>query len=368
MSPASTSRDEILRRRLENQRLARASFRKPEHVVAWFGAMQAQDYLGSLWAIGQRMTKATEALVEAAEARRAIIRTWPMRGTLHFVAAADARWMTRLLAPRVMARNAARLKREVDVDELVVGRSREVVARALEGGRRLARGALYEALDARKIRTANSRGLHILLCLAMEGTLCLAGRQGKQHTFALLDEWIPESKDPERDEALAELACRYFTSHGPATIKDFMWWAGITAKDAAIALESAQPRLVRESFDDREYWLGTQVASRSAGSNRSSGPLVKLLPGFDEYTVAYQERSLLMEGRNPASKMELLSPSVLIDGKVAGTWKRKIVRERVIIESGLRRKLTRAEAAALRSEAHSYAGFLGLEVAPRKSC
>jgi len=218
MTPA-----DLLRLRMENQALARPSFRKPEDVVAWFGAVQAQDYLGSLWAIGQRCRSASESLVEKAEARRAIIRTWPMRGTLHFVAAADAKWMLRLLAPRVIARNAARLKRDVDVDASVAARARDIVARALEGGKRLERGALYEALEARRIETGNSRGLHILHWLALEGTICLAGRIGKQHTFALLDEWGPRTQALERDEALAELARRYFTGHGAATLHDLVW-------------------------------------------------------------------------------------------------------------------------------------------------
>src|SRR6187549_389899 len=189
---------EVLRRRLENQALTRAGFRKPEDVVAWFGAVQAQDYLGSLWALGLRTREATEAIVEAAETRRAIVRTWPMRGTLHFVAAADVRWMTQLLAPRVLARNAARLEREVNVDAAVIARCREIVGRALAGGKRLERAALYAALEARRIRTGGSRGLHILGWLAMEGTICVAGRNGKQHTFALLDEWIPKSRALDR--------------------------------------------------------------------------------------------------------------------------------------------------------------------------
>lgn len=355
---------DILRLRLENQRLARASFRKPEDVVAWFSAVQAQDYLGSLWAIGLRMQGATEASVEAAEARRAIIRTWPMRGTLHFVTAADARWMTRLLAPRVIARNAARLKREVDVDPSVVARSREVVARALEGGQRLERAALYEALDARKIRTGASRGLHILLWLALEGTICLAGRQGKQHTYALLEEWIPRCRDLDRDEALAELARRYFTSHGPATLQDFMWWAGITAKDAAVAIEGAQGPLVREVIEGRTYWMAARRASiRSARSKRSSACDVKLLPAFDEYTVAYQDRSLLIAGPGKPVKAGLgvLSPVVLVDGRVVGTWKRTIAKAAVRIETKLRRALNRTEREALSMEVERFRRFLDIE-------
>src|SRR5215216_4328194 len=135
--------DDVLRRRLANQGLARAAFRNTEDVVAWFGAVQAQDYLGALWALGLRMKSATEAVVESAETRRAIIRTWPMRGTLHFVASADARWMTGLLGPRVIARNTARLKRDFEVDAAVVARARTIVSRSLGGGKRLTRPALY---------------------------------------------------------------------------------------------------------------------------------------------------------------------------------------------------------------------------------
>jgi Winged helix DNA-binding domain len=350
--------DEILRRRRENQRLARTSFRKPEDVVAWFGALQAQDYLGSLWAIGLRMRHATEALVESAQAHRAIVRTWPMRGTLHFVAAADARWLTRLLAPRVMARNAARLKRDVDVDELVVGRSREVVTRALEGGQRLERTAVYAALEGRGIRTANSRGLHILLCLAMEGTLCLAGRQGKQHTFALLDEWLPQSKHLERDDALAALACRYFTSHGPATIKDFMWWAGITTKDATVALDGAAVNLAKEDFAGSAYWQG----KRPAKAHEMESPQVKLLPAFDEYTVAYQDRALLVDPASRLSKMGILGPVVVIDGRVVGLWKRTVGKTTVNIAIDASRKLTGAQSEVLQKASQSYADFLGLDL------
>jgi len=353
----------ILQLRLENQRLARASFRKPEDVVAWFGAVQAQDYLGSLWAIGLRMQRATEALVEAAETRRAIIRTWPMRGTLHFVAAADARWMTQLLAPRVIARNAARLKREVDVDASVVGRSREVVTRALEGGRRLDRTALYEALEARKIRTGVSRGLHILLWLALEGTICLAGRQGKQHTFALLEEWIPKFRDFDRDQALAELARRYFTSHGPSTIQDFMWWAGIAAKDATAALEGARAHLVREVVGGCTYWLATRRAPvRGGRSKPSPGPVVKLLPAYDEYTVAYRDRSLLVGAGSPTSSgFGLLNPVVVVEGRVVGSWKRTITRDAVQLNTKLGRVLDDKESDALRREVEKFREFLGIE-------
>jgi hypothetical protein len=354
---------EILQRRQRNQRLALSAFRKPAEVVAWFGAMQAQDYLGALWAIGQRMRDATEARVEAAETNRAIVRSWPMRGTLHFVAAADAKWLTELLAPRVLARNAARLKRDFDLDAGVIARARDAVTRALEAGGRVERGALYRALEAQRIRTAGSRGLHILWWLAQEGTLCLAGRSGKQHTFALLDAWLPGAYAQERDAALAALASRYFASRGPATLRDFMWWAGLNSRDAHAAVDGARPRLVQEKIGRQEYfWRAVRATGRSF-TREAPAPSVQLLPAYDEYTVAYRDRSLLVRGanRSSASGFGLLSPVVLVDGRVAGNWKRTLERRGVRVIAKLSRALTRAERAALEEAARGYGRFLGCE-------
>jgi hypothetical protein len=348
---------DILRLRLEHQCIARAGFRKPEEVVAWLGALQAQDYLGSLWAIGLRTRGATESAVEAAEARRAIIRTWPMRGTLHFVAAEDARWMTRLLAPRVIARHSARWQRDFGVDAKLVGRADEILTRALEGGRRLTRERLYELLEAKRIPTGRSRGLHLLLALALRGRLCLAGREGKQHTFALLEEWVPDGRVLEGDEALAELALRYFGSHGPATSKDFIWWSGITARQALAALDGAGTRLTSAEVEGVRYWW-RESGKRSAPRNSASAR-VHLLPAFDEYTVAYQDRSLLAVG-GTKTKMALLSPAVLLDGRVIGAWKRTLDKNSAVVTTRLSRPLDRAGSAALRGAVESYGVYLGL--------
>jgi hypothetical protein len=302
--------------------------------------------------------------VETAVARRAIIRTWPMRGTLHFVAAADTKWMLKLLAPRVITRNAARLKRDVDVDASVAARAREIVARALEGDKRLPRGALYEALEARRIGTGNSRGLHILLWLALEGTICLAGRIGKQHTFALLDEWVPRTEALERDEALAELARRYFTSHGPATLRDFVWWAGITAKDAKSAIDGARKLLTQETIGGQIYWRGLRRASAHRSSARSMTPVVRLLPAFDEYTVGYQDRSLLVASlrKREDGGPGMLNPVVVVDGRVLGRWSRTIDKDSVHIRTKLHRALNSAGKTALRVEQERFAAFLDRDV------
>lgn len=356
MTPA-----DLLRLRMVSQGLEQPEFRAPEDVVAWFGAVQAQDYLGSLWAIGSRVRGATEVVVEAAEARHAIVRLWPMRGTLHFVAAADVRWITQLLAPRIVAKNMARWKREMDVDATLVARADELLTDALAGGKRLTREKLYAVLEARKIRTGDMRGLHILLWLALQGRLCFAGRDGKQQTFALLDEWVPQSRIMKREAALVELALRYFTSHGPATLRDFTWWTGLTAKDAQAALAGAATELTHGSLEGVPYWWReTDTPARPVKARRS---LVRLLPAFDEYTVAYHDRSLLMDDHapRPASKMSLLNPAVLVDGRVVGTWKRTLARASVRVHVALTRRLSRAERDALDEAVSGFGRFLGLE-------
>ncbi len=347
---------DVLRLRLANQRLASGGFPTPGEAVALVGAIQGQDHLGPLGAGGLRTRDATEAVVEAAEQRRAIIRTWPMRGTLHFVAADDARWMTRLLAPQIIVRHAARWERDFGVNARLVARADEILTRALEGGRRLTRERLYAALETRRIRTSDSRGLHLLLILAMRGRLCLAGREAKRQTYALLDEWVPTSRLLEGDEALAELARRYFQSHGPATKKDFAWWAGITAKQAAAALDGARPRLACTEIAGVKHWWRapeTRVALRATTR-------VHLLPAYDEYTVAYQDRSLLVGGRAQVPKMGLLSPAVLLDGRVIGTWKRTLDERAAVVTTMLSRALNRGEALALRKAVASYGDYLNV--------
>jgi hypothetical protein len=345
----------LLHRRLANQRLTRTTFSRPCDLVAWFGAVQAQDYLGALWGLRRRLRRGTEATLEAALAQRTLIRCWPMRGTLHFVAADDARWITRLLAPRVLERSSAFMKRALDLDTKVAARARDVLVRALEGGRRLDRAGLYAALEANKIRCTGMRGQHLLLWLAMDGTLCQTGRIGRQHAFALLDEWLPASRELTGEAALAELACRYFTSHGPASLHDFAWWAGITQRDALTAIDVAGGALLRERFDDRDHWSGAKLPRASA----ARGPQLALLPAFDEYTVAYKDRSAVAGAGRLGNPMALLSPLVLVDGVAAGTWQRTLHRDGARVRLRMTRTLTRTERAALEDEVQAYGEFLG---------
>ena len=346
----------LLQHRLHNQRLAATTFDDPADSVRWLGAVQAQDYLGALWAIGLRTRNTTERLVERAIAERRIVRTWPMRGTLHFVAAEDARWMLDLMTPRVVAASTGRLEREYGLGEKAFGRSGKVVARALEGGRRLTRDALYRTLERARISTAGGRGPHITWRMAHDGLICFGPREGKQQTFVLLDEWVPGARRMARDEALAELARRYFTSHGPATVHDFAWWSGLLLSDAAEGLDRAGGALVSFDLADRKYW-----APRSTPPGGSS-PRAFLLPAFDEYTVAYRDRGALVGPAHArqVQGMEILRPAIVVNGRVAGTWTRALGKGSVELDLSPFTRLGTTARRAVAVATRRYAAFLEL--------
>jgi Winged helix DNA-binding domain len=329
---------------MRQQRIGHKPFASPAATVRWFGAVQAQDYLGSLWAIGLRTRAASEASIERAVAERSIVRTWPLRGTLHFVAAEDARWMLNLCAPRTLARSARRLKQEHGVEGRLIARSAKVVTDALSGGNALSRPDLYRRLESAGIATGGSRGLHLLWWHAHEGLICLGPRAGKQQTFVLLDEWLPTSQPISRDDSLAELARRYFCSHGPATLRDFAWWSGLAAADAEVARESVARELDAITIDKQTYW---QAAGTTAARTK---PGCHLLPAYDEYTVAYQDRSAVLSSEVAAradSGHGIFYPALVIDGQVAGTWSRQLLKESVAITCRPFVRLDRRQSQAL---------------------
>jgi hypothetical protein len=350
---------DIARQRLLSQRLLWPTFETAVDVVRWFGAIQAQEYLFALWALGLRMRQATEATIERAIADQRIVRTWPMRGTLHFVAPEDARWMLGLLTPRVIARSAGRY-RQLGLDEAVFARSRDIVEPALAGGKQLTRKAIAELLEAAGIATSGGRALHILGHLAQRGVICFGARQGKQATFTLLDDWAPKGRALARDEALAELAERYFTSHGPATVRDFVWWSGLTTADARAGIGMAEARLARETIEGQTYWRAS-----AAPPVQRSAPGAHLLPAFDEYTVAYRDRGAVADPAHALVSQQFLSPTIVVNGQVVGNWQRTIKKETVVITTSYFAEPDESAAQAVAAAAARYGSFLGASVETR---
>jgi hypothetical protein len=348
---------DIALQRLTGQQIARPASAHPSEVVARLGAVQAQDYLGALWAVGLRTPGATEPTIEQALADKTIVRTWPMRGTIHFVAAADVRWMLELLAPRVTQRTASR-RTQLGIDEATIAASAEIITRALQGGKQLSRPALYELLEQAKIATGSSRGLHILGRLAHDRLICFGARAGKQPTFTLLDEWVPDTRSLPRDEALATLALRYFTGHGPATVQDFMWWSGLTTTEAKAGLAAAASELGRERVGEQEYYFAQDLPP---ASTESLGAF--LLPPFDEFLVAYRDRSAALDAHHNTLVVPggngIFNPIVVIGGRVVGTWKRTFKGDNVVMAFSPFTAFSDAQASAIAASAERYGHFVG---------
>jgi hypothetical protein len=347
--------------RLNNQRLTRPGFERPEQAVSWMGAVQAQDYAAAKWAVGLRAPSQAEADIEQAFNQGTILRTHVMRPTWHFVMPADLLWMLELTAPRVHALMAYN-NRNLGLDAAVFKRSLNVLRKALQGGGHLQRDDLAAALEKSGVKTDGLRLGHILMHAELEGLICSGPRQGKQFTYALLEERAPGVKTLGREEALAELTRRYFTGHGPATLRDFSWWSGLTMADAKRGIEMAGSRFVDETLGGQTfYW-----SSDSVTPGAKPGKPAYLLPNFDEYVVGYTERSAFFdpvhdEGQIPRNSM-LSHHAILIDGRVAGTWKRTLSRDSVLVELRPFDALTKTQSRAVHAAAGRYAAFLGLSL------
>jgi Winged helix DNA-binding domain len=348
---------DIAHRRLHNQFISQRTFEKSSDMVGWFGAVQAQDYLGALWAVGLRMRNAVEADIEQAIADGVIVRTHPMRGTWHFVAAADIRWLLTLMAPGRIA-SMATWYRRLELDEATFAKSNALFAQTLEGGKQLTRRELAATLGRAGISTAGLRLTFLLHRAEIEGVIASGARRGKQFTVALLNDLVPLSRTLERDEALAELAHRYFTSHGPATLQDFAWWSGLTAADARAGLETVKSQFVKETIDDRVYWL-----SPSTPTTKVVSPTAYLLPPFDEYTVAYKDRSAILDRVHAQqARNSILGPTIAVDGQIVGTWKRTFNKDAVVITQDLFTSLSEAENQAIAAAIERYSRFVGKSV------
>jgi hypothetical protein len=344
--------------RLANQLLLNPGA-TPLQVVKHMGAIQAQDYLASLWAIGIRMHHATEKSIEQAIVDRHIVRTWPMRGTIHFVPAVDAKWMVQLLETRIIARRTYRMK-QLSITEEIMKKSRKTVIAALRGGQCLTRKNLYALLERAGIPTGNQRGLHILGRLADEALICFGPREGKQPTFVLFDEWVPHPSQKSREEALAEITIRYFTSHGPATIQDFMWWSGLTQAEVKEGIELSKPTVSGEVIDGKMYLMGEKKQQKQADV-----PSLFLLPAFDEYLVSYKDRSAVLSNLHTmhinSGNNGMLNPVVVLNGQVIGTWKRVLKRETVHIQQHMFLALDHTQTEITHAAVKRFADFLSLK-------
>lgn len=345
--------------RLYNQMISRSTCQSPAEVVSWLGAMQGQDYPGSKWAIGLRMSDTTESDIDKAIEEGSIIRTYALRGTLHFVAATDIRWILSLVGPRALAA-AAGYYRKNELDDTVLKKTAAVIKRTLKGGKQLTKEEIMEVLEKNSIDTSGLRSNLILSHAALTQVICFGPRRGKQLTFMLLDELVPPAKAVSRETALKELAIRYFQSHGPATIKDFVWWSGLNGTDAKAALTLTGNTFREISIDGETYWLPQNmpdVKDIPAGT--------WLLPGFDEFLLGYTNRSAVVTPHHFNSIVTvgngIFSPTIVTKDHVSGCWKRTIKKDKALIELQPFTAYNKTQIAAISKAMKGYEKFMEIK-------
>ncbi len=314
--------------RLAAQRIAGDGFDTAAAAVDWLTCLQAQDFPGALTSVALRVRDGTRQAVEAALDAGEVVRSWPMRGTLHLVPARDLPWLLDLAAPRIVASTVKR-RRDLGIDDADLEKVRGVTTEALRGGGRLSRDELFSSWEVAGQPTTGQRGAHLLGHLAMTGLVCFGPVRDGGQQVVLVDEWSPRARrlgrDLDREEALGAWALRYFRSHGPATVKDFTWWTKLLVRDVRAGVALARPRLESVDVDGVEHLMDPATPDRLAAVRRQAQGVV-LLPGFDEFVLGYADRSAAL----PAAYAQRICPggngmflgSVVARGQIVGTWRR----------------------------------------------
>lgn len=350
---------EIAARRLAAQHLTGVPLASPVEAVGLLGAVQSQDYAGAKWALALRADGVRDADLDRMFDDGAILRTHVMRPTWHFVLPGDIRWLLELTAPRVKARMLP-YQRQLEVDTRLIRRSEDALAAALSGGPALTRPEVGAVLERAGLAADGQRLGHVLMNAELDAVVTSGPRRGKQHTYALVADRAPMARTLDRDEALGELARRYFGGHGPAQAVDFAWWSGLTIADARRGAEVAGPELVQESIDGKVYWSGSTAPVPGDG-----GPSAHLLPNYDEFIVAFRDRGASLDpsrdlDTTPFPYGSILSHVVVVDGQVRGGWRRQLTARAAVVELLHRGELEDGELEAIQAEVERYGRFLGI--------
>ncbi len=337
--------------RLANQRIG--TFATAEQAVRTLGAVQAQDYGQSLWALGLRTTAGVSADVEDELRAGKIVRTWLIRGTIHYVPAEDVGWMLDLFGARDLAKLTPKAWQYHRMTPELMSLARKTFVEALSGGGCLTRREMIELMAGVGIPDDRQQSYFTFIHLAQEGLVVPGPPRGKDQTFVLLEEWAPHQRRLDGDEALAVLAQRFFTSHGPATVADFANWAGIGLRQAARGLDPVRGELVRESVDGKEYWLPPDLEPATG---------TYLLPAYDELVIGYRDRAAYFTRYDeiPISTYNgMFYATIIEDGQIAGLWKRVVKKTSVDVEL---RPLPGFDVEGLVEHTRRFAEFLGLPV------
>lgn len=316
---APLTRSDIVGHRIANLQLAGTGFSTPGQIVTWLGAMQAQDLGSGKWSFGVRLPDSTEASIDAVIASGEVLRTWPMRGTIHFVPAVDARWMLQATGVRMLSGVGARWQ-YLGLDQQTVDRGADLLDTALKTQPILTRAAALQVLADAGMDVSGQRGYHLIWYASQIGVTCLGPQLGKEQTLVRLSDWAPEQVSRDVADGLRELALRFVRSHGPVTHQDLARWAGVGAREAKAAITANDGEVAPVQTQVGDMWIAASTVS-------GPPPAVLLLPGFDEFILGYKDRSLVLadqfKARIVPGNNGVFRPTVVLDGQVRATWRRR---------------------------------------------
>lgn len=353
-----TTLKEIAKYRLANQQIAATKLKTANDIVCWMGAMQAQDFAMAKLAIGVRLPNSTEKTIDSAFNNGEILRTHLLRPTWHFVSADDIYWLLELTAPQVKTKLRSSNNR-LNLSEKIFTKSNSIIEKAFESQKELTREELKTKLEEASILINENRLSHLLINAELDGIICSGSVTGNKQSYVILSDRIPKKKIFTRDEALAELAKKYFTSRSPATLKDFTWWSGLSTTSARQALDSVKSSFVSEKINSEIYWFVDPVDLPT-----KEKITINLLPAFDEYIISYQDRTAVLPPEHLQKTVTangIFWPVILLNGQVIGKWKRMIKKDKVLIEIELFQPQHKATRDQIEKTANEIGGFLNKE-------
>ncbi len=302
--------------RLVNQQIQGSAYTRAEALLHYMGAMQAQDLPMSKWAMGLRLQGNTRSDIESAMNAGEIIRIHVMRPTWHWVSAADIHWMMDLTRVHLQ-RQSRSWNTKLGLTPEILNRSFDILLAAISENGYAERADLTERLMASRIDPGDNRIAHILMEAEFEKLICSGPLLGNQQTYALFSERAGKNPGLSREESLASLAHRYFVSHGPATLADFIWWSGLPVADARAGLDSICNTLEQNTINGEIYYHSGKMLQDYPAK-------VFLLPAYDEYLISYKSRAHVLSEvhvNKAVSDNGIFRPLIVCGGQVKGLWK-----------------------------------------------
>lgn len=305
-----------------------------------FLAMQGQDFAAARWALGLRVPGSTEVDVIAAFNSGLLIRSWPMRGTLHVVAAQDIGWMQALTSPRILGTSAQRRRDHLGLDVDLIEKVRGITIAALQGGGYMTRDSLMTRISQSGIEIQTGWSYHLVWFLAQTGTITFGpvAPNGREQYLVLADEWIKNPRNLSGDEALAELVQGFARAHGPATVKDLVWWTGLPQRDLKRGFAASGQHMQKiTGAEGQEYWVLADQHVNVTPAESKTGT-VHLLPAFDEHLLGYTDRSVQLHRDHATAvvpgKNGVFRPTITVNGRTVGTWRRTAANRQVLTITG----------------------------------